>query len=130
MRKRSPERIWRWLVNFWMIITCAVVVLDFFLFGKYSFLITPLTLIYISLLSVYVTSKEFQRWFLSYQGRHPGEISVVLWTVLMVLMLALNGWLGKEYHISQEVISTYLTIIGIFVISKGSKTIFRLRGRK
>jgi len=89
-----------------------------------------LTLLYISLLSVYVTSKEFQRWFLSYQGRHPGEIAVALWTGLIILMLILNGWLGGKYHISQEVISLYLTIISIFIVSKGSKAFYRLRSSR
>jgi len=131
MPKHSrPEKIWRWLVNLWMIVTGVVVVLDFFSFGKYSFLLSPLTILYISLLSVYVTSKEFQRWFLSYQGRHPGEIAVVLWTALMLMMLILNGWLGEKYHISQEVISLYLAIISIFIVSKGSKAFYRLRSSR
>jgi drug/metabolite transporter (DMT)-like permease len=130
MPKQSrPEKIWRWLVNIWMIVTCAVVVVDFFSFGRYSFLLSPLALLYISLLSVYVTSKEFQRWFLSYQGHHPGEIAVFIWTVLIIMMIILNGWLGKEYRISQEVISTYLTIVSIFIVSKGSKVFYRLHSR-
>jgi hypothetical protein len=81
------------------------------------------------LLSVYVTSKEFQRWFLSYQGHHPGEIAVFIWTALIIMMIILNGWLGKEYRISQEVISTYLTIVSIFIVSKGSKVFYRLHSR-
>ncbi|PIW76229.1 MAG: hypothetical protein CO001_02485 [Candidatus Portnoybacteria bacterium CG_4_8_14_3_um_filter_40_10] len=113
-----------------MIVISVVIIVDFFSFGKYSFLLSPLTLLYISLLSVYVTSKEFQRWFLSYQGRHPGEIVVALWTGLIILMLILNGWLGGKYHISQEVISLYLTIISIFIVSKGSKAFYRLRSSR
>lgn len=129
MSKRSsrPEKIWRWLVNIWMIITCAVIVVDFFSFGRYSFLLSPLSLLYISLLSVYVTSKEFERWFLSYQSHHPGEISVALWTFIILVMLVFNGWLGDRYHISQEVISTYLAVISIFIVSKASKVFYRVR---
>ncbi len=126
---RSPEKIWRWLVNVWMMVTCGVVLLDFFYFGKFGFLLSPLTIIYISLLSVYVTSKEFGRWFLCYRGRHPGELGVLLWTGLMILMLALNAWLGEKYHISQEVITAYLTVVGIFVISRGSKALYSRRSR-
>lgn len=130
MHQSNPERIWRWLVNLWMAIICGVIVFDFFNFGKFSFLLSPLSLIYISLLSVYVTSKEFERWFLGYKGHHPGEIGVALWTLLMILMVIFNGWLGEKYQISQEVISTYLTVIGIFIVSKGSKLFFRFRTRK
>lgn len=123
----NPEKIWRWLANIWMVLTCGVVVLDFFSFGRYSFLLPPLTILYISILSVYVTSKEFQRWFLSYKGRHPGEIGIGLWTVLIIVMLGINAYLGEKYQVSEQVISTYLTVLGIFAISKGSKAIWQRR---
>jgi len=55
---------------------------------------------------------------------------IALWTGLIILMLILNGWLGGKYHISQEVISLYLTIISIFIVSKGSKAFYRLRSSR
>lgn len=130
MKSSGPEKIWRWLANIWMVLTCGIVILDFFSFGKYSFLLFPLTILYISILSVYVTSKEFQRWYLSYRGRHPGEIGVIIWTVLILIMLCANAYLGEKYRISQEVISTYLTVLGIFAVSRGSKALARGRGAR
>ncbi len=121
------EKYWRWLANLWMTVTILVIVMDFLSAGKYTFLITPLSVLYITLLSVYITSKEFERWFKSYQGHHPGELALVFWTLLILGLVCANAYLGSGYHISSDVISTYLVVIGLFIASKSSKSLYHRR---
>ncbi len=127
-RKISPtDKYWRWLANLWMAVTILVIIMDFLFAGKYAFLISPLTVLYITLLSVYITSKEFNRWFKNYQGHHPGELALVFWTLLILGLVCVNAYLGSGYHISSEVISTYLVVIGLFIASKSSKSLYYRR---
>ena len=127
-RKNShPEKYWRWLANLWMSITILVIIIDFFSANRYTFLVSPLTILYITLLSVYITSKEFERWFKNYQGHHPGELALVFWTILMLGLVVADFYLGPAYHISSDVISTYLVVIGLFIASKSSKSLYYRR---
>ena len=75
----------------------------------------------------YISSKEFKRWFSHCEGHHPGEIALVIWTVLIFLLIASNAYLGANYHISQDIISTYLVVIVLFIASRGSRAIYRHR---
>lgn len=127
--EQQPERVWRWLVNFWMIIIMIAVVVDFFLRGKYEHVVIPLGMIYVSLLSVYVSTKEFERWFGMYKGRHPGEIGVVLWTLLMISLIIFKIYLGDHYEISLDVIWTYVTVVTVFIASRASKLFFTKQGK-
>jgi len=130
MGKAKLDKKLRWLANTWMALTIIFIIFNFLSNNKYGFILSPLTLLYISLLSVYVTSKEFDRWYRNYNGRHPGEIAIVLWTFLIAGMLILNFCLGKDYHIPSEVVSTYAAVVGIFIISKKSKNIHLRRSNR
>ncbi len=123
-KQQQPERVWRWLVNFWMVIIMFAIVVDFFLRGKYEHIMMPIGMIYVSLLSVYVSTKEFERWFGMYKGRHPGEIGVVLWTLLMMGLIIAKITLGDHYEISPDTVWTYITVITVFIASKTSKLFF------
>ena len=117
----NPEKYWRLLANLWLMATVFIIIIDFWSGGQYSFLISPVSILYITLLTVYIGSKEFQRWFSYYQGHHPGEVALVIWTCLMFILITSNAFLGASYHISQEIISTYLAVIALFVASRGSR---------
>ena len=121
------EKYWRWLAHIWLAVMVAIVIIDFWSEGRYVYLISPISILYITLLSVYISSKEFQRWLNHYQGHHPGEIALVIWTVLMFVLITSNAYLGANYHISSEVISTYVVVIVLFIASRGSREIHRRR---
>ena len=87
-------------------------------------MISPVSILYISLLTVYITSKEFKRWTNNYEGHHPGEIALIIWTVLIFALIVSNAYLGSGYHISQEIVSTYLVVVGLFIVSRGSRVIY------
>jgi len=117
----NPERCWRWLANIWLTAVVAIILIDFWSAGRYVYLISPVSILYITLLTVYISSKEFKRWFNHYEGHHPGELALVIWTALMFLLIISNAYLGAGYHISQDIISTYLVVIVLFVASRGSR---------
>ena len=121
------ERYWRWLANIWLTVMVVIILIDFWSAGKYVFLISPISILYITLLTIYISSKEFKRWLNHYHGRHPGEIALVIWTVLMFILIASNAYLGANYHITQEIVSTYLAVIVLFIVSRGSREIHSRR---
>ena len=123
-RESNSEKYWRFLANIWLAAMVLIIIIDFWSNGQYGFLISPVSILYITLLSVYITSKEFKRWFNHYEGHHPGEIALVIWTILMFILITSNAYLGSSYHISQEIISTYLVVVVLFVVSRGSKKIY------
>jgi hypothetical protein len=128
--KNQPEKVWRYLVNFWMIVIVALMLADFILHGKYSEVLSPISMVYVALLSVYVTTKEYERWFLMYKGHHPGEIGVLVWTAMLLFMLVFTLVRGDSYSISQDAITTYITVIVVFVITKASKNLFETKSKK
>ncbi|MDD4900838.1 MAG: hypothetical protein PHS62_01840 [Patescibacteria group bacterium] len=130
MAKQShSEKYWRWLANIWLAVIVFIIIIDFWSGGHYTYLISPISLLYITLLTVYIGSKEFKRWFNHYQGHHPGEIALVIWTVLIFILIISNAYLGSSYHISQDTISTYLVVVTLFIASRGSRAFYTRRQR-
>lgn len=129
-RHSVSEKYWRCLAHVWLAALVFIILIDFWSGGRYAYLISPVSILYISLLTVYITSKEFKRWQRNYQGQHPGEIALVIWTVLIFMLIISNAYLGANYHISQEIISTYLVVVALFIVSRGSRMIYFHGGRK
>ncbi len=127
----KDERIWRFITNFWTLAFIAFVVLDFINHNSYDFLIAPMSVVYIGVLSLYAGTKEFDRWYEMYEGkRHPGEYFVLLWTITVFGLMALsfvNGGLGK---ISSEVVAVYIMVLSVFALTQKSKSLHREKIRK
>ena len=68
------ERFWRLLSTLWTAIFIPFIIVDFFIEGKYEFLIAPMSAIYLGVLGLYAGTKEFQRWYEDHRSRHPGEL--------------------------------------------------------
>jgi len=120
----SNEKLWRTLTNFWMYFFMLFLVADFFSRGDYDFLIAPFSAIYISVLSIYVGTKEFDRWYDYYEGKHPGEISVIVWTVLMAFLFLVSAFSAAEYKLSSEVVAVYIMVLAVFVLTQKSKHLY------
>lgn len=129
-RSSNSAKYWRCLANIWLMAMMVIILIDFWSGGRYGYLISPISILYITLLSIYITSKEFKRWFNHYEGRHPGEIALVIWTILIFALIISNAYLGANYHISQEIISTYLVVVALFIVSRGSRMIYFKGGKK
>ncbi len=113
--------IWRFLVNFWTPVLYIIIVLDFLTSNGITDFLGPICAIYIALLSVYTAQKEFERWRDYNIGRHPGEVYVFVWTMLIFILLGLEVFHVRDYKLPSEVFSTYIVVIGILAITRKSK---------
>lgn len=123
----KDERIWRWVTDLWTIIFALFLVWNFFLHDQYDFLIAPLSVIYISVLGLYVGTKEFDRWYESHDGRHPGEWFVIGWTALIFGLTGASFFLGKSYVVPPEAVADYIMVLSVFALTQKSK---QLRERR
>ncbi len=114
--------VWRLLTHFWGILSAIFFLLDFFKLLNLSEALTSLTLIYISILSLFTTTKEVQRWKdKSFISNHSGEIFVIIWTGLMLTFISLTAYDPIKYSIPGEFNATYLGILAIFALSRKSR---------
>ena len=103
-------------------------IIDFFSFHRYDIGVSAVAVIYIGVLGLYVTSKEFYRWkgkekFIS---KYRGEIYIILWTIIMVIFVISAFITNGLFKIPNEFIATYISTLGIFAISQQSKS-FKLK---
>ncbi len=124
-KKMERNRIWRYLVNFWTPILYIVIIADFFKHNSLVPYIGPICTVYIAALSIFSAEKEFERWHDYNIGRHPGEVYVFIWTVLVVLLLGLEITHRSTYTLPSEVFATYIVVIGILAITRKSKSNYR-----
>jgi len=121
------EKIWRVLTNFWTIIFIIFIILDFSHKNAYDFLVAPLSIIYIGVLGLYVGTKEFDRWYEIHNGRHPGELFIMAWTVLIVSLIGTSFIVGTEYKIPPEIIAVYIAVLSIFALTQKSKGLYEYK---
>lgn len=118
----KSERIWRILTNFWTVFLGIFFVIDFFSLNKFDYLTPAFSVIYTAVLSIYVGTKEFERWCDRYEnGRHPGELFIIWWTALMAFLYAAKVYLGDGYSVSPEVVAVYLIVLSLFALTRRSK---------
>jgi hypothetical protein len=121
------ERIWRILTNLWTVVLIVFLVLDFMTKGKYDSLEPAFSIIYTGVLGLYAGTKEFDRWYEMHDSRHPGELFVVAWTVLLCAFFAASFFIDNTYKVSPEIVADYIMVLSIFAITQKSK---RLHHRK
>ena len=130
MFRFHDEKIWRTLTNLWTVIFVAFLIVDFFLKNQFEFLTAPFSVIYIGILGLYVGTKEFDRWYEMHEGRHPGELFVIAWTVVIFLLLGLSAWFGNGYRVSSEAIADYIMVLSVFALTQKSKSLHRRKVEK
>lgn len=119
------DKYWRYLANFWTLVVFIAIIYDFIHDDALSDFLGPLLVLYIAVLTIYAGAKEFERWHHIHQSRHPGEIFVVAWTVLIFGILLADFILAKPYKLPGEVISAYITVLGILAITQKSKAFYK-----
>src|SRR5580658_5542435 len=107
--------LWRKLTTFWTIVFFAAIIYDFVTHNSLdaSNLLLPIAVIYDAVLAIYSAEKEFKRWHDCHDRIHPGELYVILWTVLIFGLLLLSVIFHQGYHIPSEVSSSYIVVVGI-----------------
>lgn len=123
------ERIWRLLTNLWTVVLMIFLVANFLAKDAYGFLTPSLSIIYTGILSLYVGTKEFDRWYEMHEDRHPGEIFIAAWTLLLAVLLGAQFALGSGYKVSSEVIADYIMVLSVFAVTQRSKKLHNRRKR-
>lgn len=120
---------WRQLINFLSILFFAVVVYNFFTRNSCASILSLLSTIYISILAIYVSNKEFERWYDQHKSQHPGEIFVIIWSVLIFFLVAGGFFFQRGYELPGSVISSYVAVLTILAITRKSKALYQRRRR-
>lgn len=119
----GSERIWRFLAHMWMAGLIGAGEADFHLNGTLTEVLSVLSIIYVAVLAIYAGTKEFSRWNQLYKSkRHPGEISVFVWTIFMASLLIEKSIFKQGYVIPSVLISTYIAVLTIFALTMRSKS--------
>lgn len=121
---------WRKLINTWSFLFFAMIITDFFHHNAYEDVLNAIATIYISILAIYVSNKEFERWYDCHEDGHPGEVFVIIWSALVITLLILDFLCGSNYKLPNSVASAYIAVLTILVITRKSKELYRLRRRK
>lgn len=117
--------LWWYLTNLWTLVMFAAITWDFHLDNGFGKFVCPIAAVYIAILAIYAGDKEFERWHHIHESRHPGELFVVAWTLLILTILVLDFILAKSYSIPAEVISTYIAVLSIMAITRRSKLLYK-----
>ena len=124
MKKSKKElQFWKILTNFWGFVTAIVFLATFFNVWDLSHLLTDITIIYLSILSIFAGVKEYSRWkSKNFLSKYNGEIFVLAWTILMMLFIIITAY-NQSYKLYSQFTATYLSVLGIFAISLKSKNL-------
>lgn len=117
------------LLNLWTIITMVFFIVDFSSKGKYLSSSGAIGTIYITLLGLYAGSKELGRWTKTKLSFRFGEFFIILWTFLMIVFVAMAILGSWGYKMPGEFITTYAAVLGIYVLTQRSKSLFNRKRR-
>lgn len=123
-------KFWREIINLWTCLFIFSIIYDFIGNNSLSDILGPLAAIYIGVLAIYVGNKEFERWYDRHLGRHPGEFFVIIWTILIFSIIVLDIIFRKEYVLPSSVVSAYLAVLSILVITGKSKSLYNKKKTK
>ncbi len=118
---------WRYLINFWSILFFVIIILDFYSKNAHTDLLNILATVYISALAIYVSNKEFERWYNKHLSKHPGEIFVVFWSILVFCLFVLDFSFQTNYQMPNSVISSYIAVLTILAVTRKSKQMYQFR---
>lgn len=124
---KNDFKFWRHLINTWSVVFFIFVILDFISNNTYRDFLDVLSIIYISILAIYSSNKEFERWYDKHESQHPGEIFVIIWSVLIFVLFSLSFFLDNGYKMPTSVVSSYIAVLTILAVTKKSKEMYLIR---
>lgn len=123
-QKTDELKIWKFLTNLWAILTIIFFSATFFKLFDLTASLANISIIYVSLLSLFVGIKEVSRWRdHQFSSHYHGEIFIWLWTILMIVFITLQAIRPEKYIFNNDFIATYISIVAIFAISRKSKNL-------
>ena len=126
------QNFWRRSTNFWSIIFFVAIIADYITSNAFDKdgLIFLIAVFYTGFLAIYSAEKEFKRWHNYNQSMHPGEMYVIVWTILIIAILGANLYFKKEYELPAEVRALYIVVVSILALTKESKLLYRSKKKR
>jgi len=124
------SRFWWRLVSFWTVAVYAAVIFNFYRNGLYDKELDALLVIYIAMLAIYASDKEFERWHDHHSGRHPGEVFVFFWTILIMAIGACQFIFNKPGGLTSDVVAAYIAVLSVLAVTRRSRAIYYQRRRR
>ena len=128
--RKSSLSFWWYFTNFWTLIVFWVVVCDFIADNAFNQYLGAFLAVYIAILAIYASNKEFERWRHLHVSRHPGEVYVIVWTILILGIFVLDTVMEKAYEMPDSIISSYIAILTVLAITMKSRRIYERKLRK
>jgi MFS-type transporter involved in bile tolerance (Atg22 family) len=119
--ENPSDRIWRQLTNLWTFVAMGFFLFDFFTGDKYSGYAAAVSIIYITILGIYVGTKEFDRWQDSHHSKRRGEFFIIIWTVIILFFIITAIISDGKYRMPSEFTATYIALLSIFALTQRSK---------
>lgn len=115
------------ILNFWTILTMAFFVSDFFSGHEFDITTSSIGVIYLAILGIYTSEKEYSRWKDHFESKFAGEGFIIGWTVIMAIFVIVAPLSNGFYKVPEEFAVMYTAVLGVFAISHHSK---RIKKRK
>ena len=119
--EQSNDKIWRQLTNLWTFAAMGFFLFDFFTGDQYSGFAAAMSIIYITVLGIYVGTKEFDRWQEKHHSKRKGELFIIFWTVMIFFFIITAIASGGKYRMPSEFTATYIALLSIFALTQRSK---------
>ncbi len=119
------DRLLRLVLNTWTALILPFVIFNFFTHEVLEYLAVPVAVLYVGLLTLYVGTKEFERWYDLHHGRHPGEWFVIAWTLVMIFLFGCSIALGPEHTIHSDLVAVYVAVLTLYAFTHHSKELHR-----
>ena len=121
-RQKNNLLFWRILTHFWGLLVACFFLLTFFNIVDLDHCLKSVAIVYISILSIFTSVKEFHRWRSeSFFSKHQGEIFIILYSAILIVFVIMYAFAPNQYQLPAEFVPTYISILGIFAITYNSK---------
>jgi membrane protease YdiL (CAAX protease family) len=111
------------ILNVWTILTMVLFTVDFMSGNYYDTSVTAIGIIYIAILGIYVSEKEYTRWKNHFISEFIGESFVVIWTVIMVVFIVAAPLSNGQFKIPEGFAVVYTSVVAAFALTQHSKAL-------
>jgi len=126
-KKQYEGRVWRILTNIWTLVTICLFALDFVSGNHFNSSAGATGAIYIAILGIYVSTKEFERWQSRYSASYHGEMYIIIWTIFVIIVSILAPFSEGKLQVPTELVIVYTVVLSVFVVSRRSKALYSRR---
>lgn len=108
----------------------ALFVIDFISGNKFDSSASVIGIIYLAILGIYVSEKEYIRWRSKFISYFLGEGFIIAWTVIMVMFVIGAPLSFGRFRLPAEFAMVYTSVVGAYAISQHSKNLYQQKTTK